>query len=186
MVRKLVPPPAAAAGLRFRAATRGDLAFIRDLSIEVFDQFGDYGNFLPGYLSHPSVFTTIAEERGAAVGFTMLALVVSDQPLPGPPTPPTHDEDGPRWLDAELIAIAVSPGEQTRGVGWRLMEQALEFSRSWQATAGVRSVQLNVADTNTRAFSFFTRLGFEILEPNDGTYPKGQRSVRMFRRLTPS
>jgi ribosomal protein S18 acetylase RimI-like enzyme len=185
MVRRVVSPPPSPEALRFRAATRGDLAFIRDLSVEVFDQFGDYGNFLPGYLSHPSVFTTIAEERGTVLGFTMLALVVSDQPLPGPPTPPTHDEGGPRWLDAELIAIAVSPTQQARGVGRQLMDQALEFSRSWQATAGVRSVQLNVADTNTRAFNFFTSRGFEILDSNDGTYPKGQRSVRMFKRLPP-
>jgi ribosomal protein S18 acetylase RimI-like enzyme len=185
MVRRVISLPPAPEGLRFRAATKGDLSFIRDLSVEVFNQFGDYGNFLPGYLSHPSVFTTVAEERGLAIGFTMLALVVSELPLPGPPTPPTHEEGGPRWLDAELIAIAVSPGQQARGIGRQLMEQALEFSRSWQATAGVRSVQLNVADTNTHAFDFFTRLGFEILDSNDGTYPKGQRSVRMFRPLPP-
>lgn len=189
MVRRLVSPLSTRPpeGLRFRAATRGDLAFVRELSAEVFDQFGDYGSFLPGYLSHPSVFTTIAEERGTRVGFTMLALVVSEQALPVSVVPCAEtgaQGQQPRWLDAELIAIAVSPAHQQRGLGTGLMEHALGFAHAWQSTAGVRSIQLNVADTNQRAFDFFSGLGFQVLDPNDGTYPRGQRSIRMFRLLT--
>jgi len=85
----------------------------------------------------------------------------------------------------ELIAIAVDPRHQAQGVGKRLLLHALEFARAWQQTTGVRSVQLNVADTNRRALEFFTRTGFVVLDPNDGTYPRGQRSIRMVRPLEP-
>jgi ribosomal protein S18 acetylase RimI-like enzyme len=186
MVRRLVPPRAEPQGPRVRAATLEDRAFVQALSVEVFNQFGDYGNFLPGYLSHPSVFTSIYDDGGAALGFVMIALVLSDEPLASAAPrslPPAENDEEDRWLDAEILAIAVSPGHQARGIGRRLMEHALDFARAWHRSSGVRSVQLNVADTNTRAYEFFLRHGFRVLDADDGSYPRGQRSIRMLRTL---
>ena len=186
MVRRVIPPPPPPrpGEGRLRAATSADEGFIRELSIEVFDQFGDYGTFLPGYLKHPSVFTTIYEDEQPC-GFVMVALVLSTQALPGQPEPPPEGMDGREheWLDGEILAIAVSPAHQSRGVGTRLMSHTLDLARAWHESSSLRSVQLNVADTNHHAIAFFRRSGFEVLDPSDGQYPKGQQSIRMVQYL---
>lgn len=191
MVRRLVSPPRdAGSAPRARAATLEDLDFVRELSDEVFREFGDYGGFLPGYLSHPSVFSTILESAddgrspGRRLGFVMIALVLSDQPLPA--LGPRRSWAEARWLDAEILAIAVVPGEQTRGYGKLLIQHAIDFAESWARSTGVRSLQLNVAETNRRAYAFFERHGFRVLSEDDGAYPRGQRSIRMVRPLAPS
>jgi ribosomal protein S18 acetylase RimI-like enzyme len=182
MVRRVIPTRPRPEW-RLRAAGTLDEPFIRELSVAVFSQFGDYGAFLPGYLRHPSVFTTISEdEAGAPTGFIMVALVLSEVELPEAALPPASDG---QWLDAEILAIAVDPTHQTRGVGKRLMQHALDLARAWQQSSAVRSVQLNVADTNVSAIQFFQRSGFVVLNPEDGVYPMGQRSIRMVRYQTP-
>jgi ribosomal protein S18 acetylase RimI-like enzyme len=180
MVRRVIPPaaPQQPGEGHLRAATGADESFIRDLSIEVFDQFGDYGAFLPGYLTHASVFTTIYEEDRPR-GFIMVALVLSEQELPRQPEPPVEAQGEREWLDAEVLAIAVSPTHQSRGVGKRLMQHALDLAQAWHQSSALRSLQLNVADTNHHAIAFFRRSGFEVLDPHDGVYPRGQESIRM-------
>ena len=181
MVRRRIPPPEPSHGLHIRCGTIEDEPFVRELSTTVFDQFGDYGSFLPGYLTHPSVFTAIGEHAGLPVGFVMLALVSTQRPVPWP-CDPGPGENG-SWLDAEVLAIAVRPASQSQGVGRALMDHALARARVWSETVELRSVQLNVADTNTRAMEFFEKVGFVEADPADGTYPKGQRSIRMARRI---
>jgi ribosomal protein S18 acetylase RimI-like enzyme len=197
LVRKYVSPPSRSShdkDLELRSARPGDRAFVRDLSATVFDIFGEYDTFLPNYLDHPSVYTTLCERAGQPVGFVMVALVVSTRPLPealggegpgggaAPRAKPDDEDDEDDVLDAEIVAIAVTPDQQGTGVGKRLLQHALDFADGWHATCGVRSVQLNVADTNSRARRFFERVGFVEVNPCDGTYPKGQRSIRMARR----
>jgi ribosomal protein S18 acetylase RimI-like enzyme len=63
------------------------------------------------------------------------------------------------------------------------MGQTLELARAWHQSSGLRSVQLNVADTNHHALTFFRRSGFDVLDPQDGVYPKGQQSIRMVKYL---
>jgi ribosomal protein S18 acetylase RimI-like enzyme len=186
MVRRKIPSSTHLPGgsIQLRAGTREDHDFVRDLSAEVFCQFGDYASFLPSYLEHPSVFTTIVQEDGLPLGYIMVALVLSQKPLrePNPMDSPgndSSDETAPRWLDAEILAIAVSPTHQAHGLGHRLMEHVLTIAHAWQSAPGIRSVQLNVAHTNEKAMAFFTNWGFEILNPEDGIYPNGQRSIRM-------
>jgi ribosomal protein S18 acetylase RimI-like enzyme len=182
MVRRVIPTPPQPEW-RLRAASELDEPFIRELSIEVFSQFGEYGTFLPGYLKHPSVFTTISEDaQGAPMGFIMVALVLSEVELPDSSVPPASEG---QWLDAEILAIAVNPSHQACGVGRRLIQHALDLANAWQQSSTVRSVQLNVADTNTRALQFFGRSGFVVLDPEDGVYPMGQRSIRMVRYQAP-
>ena len=181
MVRRRIPPlPPDSGAFRVREGTAADVAFVRDVSAEVFTQFGDYGAFLPSYLEHPSVFTVVGEEQGRPMGFLMLALVASTRAMPWEPPKRGEPEE---VLDAEVLAIAVSPQHQSRQVGTRLMEYAVSCAVGWHRTVAVRSLQLNVAHTNHRAYSFFTRQGFVEVDPSDGFYPRGQRSIRMARRL---
>jgi ribosomal protein S18 acetylase RimI-like enzyme len=177
MVRKRIPPLSHqpdASSFRIRTGMATDAPFVRDLSVEVFDQFGNYGTFLPLYLNHPYVVTGIAEIHGSRVGFIMVARVASTHSLPWCPGEPDENDE-----DAEVLAIAVLPEHQGARVGTRLMKYALDWAEDWSKAAGVRSVQLNVADTNSRGIAFFKKLGFVVVNPTDGTYPKGQRSIRM-------
>lgn len=183
MVRRRVPPLADPdpSTLRVRDGRAEDAEFVRALASQVFGQFGDYAAFLPPYLTHPSVFTALAEQQGRPLGYVMLALVRSARALPWDAGPPLAE--GEEHLDAEVLAIAVEPGLQGRGVGRRLLQHALACATTWQSSVGVRSIQLNVADTNLSARRFFERNGFLEVDPADGTYPKGQRSIRMARKL---
>jgi ribosomal protein S18 acetylase RimI-like enzyme len=178
--RRIPPPPPDSSAFRIREGSAADMAFVRDVSAEVFTQFGDYGAFLPSYLEHPSVFTVVAEDQGRPMGFLMLALVASTRVMPW--EAPTRGEPE-EVLDAEVLAIAVAPEHQSRKVGTRLMEYAVSCAMGWHRTVAVRSLQLNVAHTNHRAHDFFTRQGFVEVDPSDGFYPRGQRSIRMARRL---
>jgi len=181
MVRRRIPGRSVSHGrLRIREGQPADVSFVRELSRQVFDQFGDYGEFLPSYLEHPSVFTVIAEEDGALVGFLMLALVASSRPMPWEGEMATLEEEA---LDAEILAIAVGPEHQSRGTGAQLMEYAVRCAQGWRQVVEVRSLQLNVADTNERGQRFFVQMGFVEVDAHDGVYPRGQRSIRMARRL---
>lgn len=182
MVRRRIPPvPPGPSPFRIREGSAADTAFVREISGEVFTQFGDYGAFLPSYLEHPSVFTVVAEEHGQPVGFLMLALVASKRAMPW--EQPAPGREPAEVLDAEVLAVAVAPEHQSRRVGTRLMGYALSCAEGWHRTVDVRSLQLNVAHTNQRAHRFFTRQGFVEVDPRDGFYPRGQRSIRMARRL---
>jgi ribosomal protein S18 acetylase RimI-like enzyme len=190
MVRKVVPPPEHSdpKALRMRMATRADASFIADLSAIVFSQFGDYSSFLPSYLEHPSVLTSLCERQDTPLGFLMLALVLGEE---DPDEVDAEASDGPEGnpeqgsLDAEVLAIAVSPDFHNTGVGKRLMQHAIDISRVWHQSTGVRSLRLNVADTNLKAIGFFQHMGFKVINPEDGVYPKGQRSIRMARFFDP-
>lgn len=193
MVRKDLTPPETvdALQLKIRAGIGRDEPFVKALSSEVFDQFGDYGTFLPTYLNHPSVFTSIVELSNAPVGFLMLAVVASQRPLPGDDDLVVDEEDGTEqdpqeWLDAEILAIAVVPQCQGRSIGRHLLRHALNYVASWQRAISLRSVQLNVADSNCKAIRFFKKMGFVVVNPEDGKYPMGQRSIRMALRLAPT
>lgn len=182
MVRRRIPSSNPAdTSFRIREGTAADVPFVRELSEEVFDQFGDYGTFLPGYIGHPAVFTAIGMDDDTSVGFIMLALVESQRRLPWEPEARGGGSDDS--LDAEVLAIAVCPAFQSRGFGQRLMEYAVRCADEWHRAVGVRSLQLNVADTNHLAIRFFVRMGFSEVDPQDGTYPMGQRSIRMARPL---
>lgn len=190
--RRILRPRAPRPGsYHVREGTADDQAFVRLTSDRVFAQFGDYASFLPSYLEHPSVFTVIAEARGKPAGFLMLALVASTRRLPWEGEDDGDNEDDPdedrveQSLDAELLAIAVAPEHQSRRCGSRLMEYAITCAEGWHDAVAARSLQLNVADSNRGARRFFARWGFAEVDPFDGVYPEGQRSIRMARRLGP-
>ena len=79
--------------------------FVRRLSAEVFERFGDYDTMLPEWMSRPWVWTFIAEAANEPVGFAMFTARVGGD------------------AEVELLAIAVSPAWQVRGVGRLLLEQ---------------------------------------------------------------
>ena len=171
--------------VQLRPSRPDDLDFVTRLSGDVFNVFGAYDEFLPRYLNHPQVITTVALLGVDRVGFTMLALVMSEEPLPwrGPPSPADEGDDleaPPRmWVDAEMVAIAVAPSWQAQGIGRHLLGSVIAFTQDRASEHHLRSLQLNVASDNARALALFRSEGFRVVNEEDGRYPRGQRSIRM-------
>jgi GNAT superfamily N-acetyltransferase len=66
-----------------------------------------------------------------------------------------------RWPVASIGPITVDPGEQNRGVGRTLMEDAM----AWARDRGFPSIRLVQAAYHSRSLSLYASLGFDAVEP---------------------
>ena len=85
--------------IRLISATEAHATFVESLSAAVFSRFGDYASVLPQWLTQPGIHTCIAQADGIAIGFAMYAATLQSM----------HE--------LNLLAIAVLPAWQSRGVG---------------------------------------------------------------------
>ncbi len=85
--------------------------------------------------------------------------------------------------EIDLVAIAVTPSLQLRGVGRRLLEHVEEQARAVAAERPCR-LTLTVAEDNLAARTLFERAGFSVIAEEAGRYQGGQRSVRMHKKLS--
>ena len=152
---------------RIRRGGPEDVGFVRTVAVQVFAHLGDYGRILPSWLLHDGVLTHIAEEDGRAVGYTMLGFY----PIP-------KDE-----FVADLLAIAISPNAQGRGIGRRLLEHAILQAQAAQKKLKVHELRLSVADSNFRARKLFESTGFRFVTGDHGYYDGGQLALHMTRPL---
>ncbi len=90
------------------------------------------------------------------------------------------ETEGAPWI-GDVLAIAVKPGFQGRGIGGGLMKDAIELAREMAEWRDIREIQLTCAKENERAQKFFRRFGFEIIDHDHGSYTSGQKAVRMSR-----
>lgn len=167
------------AALRLRRGGAGDADFVREVAVQVFAQFGDYGRILPTWLVHDGVLTHVAEQLAAEeaarpVGFTMLGFYPS---VPGP-------TEGDEFV-ADLLAIAVAPPAQGRGVGRRLLEHAIAQVQAAARRLPIRELRLSVADTNMRARRLFQQFHFRLVHGDHGFYDGGQLALHLARPLEP-
>jgi ribosomal protein S18 acetylase RimI-like enzyme len=139
-----------------------DLAFVRALAVEAFAAFGDYRQVIPEWLSNQGVLTFVAEQDGRPIGFAMVGFYRLGEECA-----------------ADLLAIAVAQGEERRGVGRRLLEQALRATRAARGSGRVTEIQLSVAEPNLRARRLFAAAGFVEVPGDHGTYDGGQRAIHM-------
>jgi ribosomal protein S18 acetylase RimI-like enzyme len=156
--------------LRIRRGGPADAAFIRQVAVEVFGHLGDYGRILPSWLLHEGVLTHVAEEAGEPIGYTMLGFY------------PLAPSGG--GLVADLLAIAVAPSAQGRGVGKRLLEHAVDHVREAQKRLPIKELKLSVADTNLRARKLFQQFEFKLVPGEHGFYDGGQVALHMARKIT--
>lgn len=149
---------------KLRPARPDDGAYIRALSREAFRPYGDYEEVLSSWFEGRETVTFLAERGKKRLGFAMLG-VFSEGPLM------------PKV--AELLAIAVEPRSRGRGIGGRLLEEALHAARE----SGVAAVFLHTSVDNALARKLFARLGFRPVETKQGFYPKGQDALVMFQEI---
>lgn len=152
-----------------------DHDWIRDLAAEVYGQLGDYGRIIPAWLIHPGVLAYVDQEDAGAPsavrrGFFLLGFYEPPEIAPG-------------QFVADLLAIAVAPRYQRRGIGRALLEYAVETAASVTGNGVVSQIRLTVADTNLAGQRLFTSCGFRVLDENHGSYDGGQRAIRMGRSL---
>src|SRR5215813_11708442 len=154
--------------VRIRRGSSADAGFVREVAEQVFAELGDYGRILPTWLVHEGVLTHIAEEEGVPVGYTMLGFYTA-----GPSRPNEYV--------ADLLAIAVSPRAQGRGIGKQLLEHAVAQASLARRRMAVVELRLSVAEPNVRARRLFEQYGFAFVEGEHGRYDGGQRALHMAR-----
>ncbi len=151
---------------RTGASSKDDAAFVRSVAHKAFLAYGSYDNYLRDWFENDAVSSYVAELDGNRAGFFMLTTY--------------RDSEGSGGLVADLVAIAVEPEYQSRGVGKRLLAHALSLAAN--ADPPAREVWLVVAEGNSRAQRFFARHGFRLRD-GVGVYPAGQRALRMVKSL---
>ena len=149
-----------------KRANESDLEFIRGLSAQVFRRYGKYDEIVPAWLLQPGVITLLILKGSYPLGFAMLALT-RQQPLE------------PRRAD--LLAIAILPAHERRGVGSALLSHMEKLALDY----GVREIHLWTAHDNLQALYFFQKAGFEIIGSEGRYYPRGQPAYNMSKSLYP-
>jgi ribosomal protein S18 acetylase RimI-like enzyme len=158
-----------------RRATPLDADWIRDTAALVYAALGDYGRVIPGWVAHPGVVSYVeSSDEDVRRGFILLGFYA-----PWTVSETERSSIHPGELVADLLAIAVAPEHQRRGVGKTLLGFAIDLVREASVRAPVRELRLTVADTNAGAQRLFDAFGFEVLDENHGAYDGGQRAIRM-------
>jgi len=153
-----------------RRAVADDVSWISQVAGDVYAKLGNYGALIPEWMHHPGVMGYVEQDtEGNRRGFILLGFY----------EPGTTSE---RYV-ADLLAIAVDPMHQRKGVGRRLLDYAIQLARLASRANRVGEIQLTVADTNRVGQHLFSTSGFEILDQHHGAYDGGQRAIRMTRDL---
>ena len=156
--------------VQIRRGNAADAAFVREVAEQVFGELGDYGRILPTWLVHDGVLTHVAEEAGLAVGYTMLGFYTAG---------PTRQHE----YVADLLAIAVAPRAQGRGVGKQLLDHAIGQAALARRRMPVVELRLSVAEPNARARALFGKFGFDFVDGEHGRYDGGQRALHILHLL---
>jgi len=79
-----------------------------------------------------------------------------------------------------VISIAVRPGYRRRGIGEKLMINAMESLKKYY---GAEEIYLEVRVSNTPAISLYKKLGFKIIKTIASYYLDGEDAYVMAREL---
>lgn len=143
-------------GIATRPAASMDYAFIRALSKEVFSLYGDYEDILPQWFLNPDVMTIVSFKQGQSLGFAMLYV-----------------------LSGEILAIAVKPEFQGRGIGSGLLNDIERIA----SQLGMERLLLHTAKENQVAEMFFRNSSFTVIGKEGGYYPRGQAALIMAKEI---
>ncbi len=156
-----------------RRAEVADQPWIIASGAEAYRDLGDYTRILPSWLEQPGVLAWIDHDiQNRGRGFAMLGFYMED---PGPAGTASH-------VVADLLALAVLPAFQRRGIGSKLLHHVIEVAERVAPSSQIHALRLTVAETNTSAQRLYARNGFRIVD-GSATYDRGQRALRMARPL---
>jgi ribosomal protein S18 acetylase RimI-like enzyme len=146
-----------------RRATHLDLDWLVELGARAFADLGDYRDILPAWLAQENVSAWVAEHTGDRRGFTVVGFF-------------SDDTDA---NIADLLALAVEPAWQARGLGRRLVDHAVAMASASAQAGRLRELRLSVADDNFIGQRLYRTSGFQPVVGEFAAYPGGQRAVRM-------
>jgi len=147
-----------------RPAKQSDKDFLVRLSGEVFSIYGPYRGTVSRWFESGVTTTLISMAEGMPVGFVMIGA------LPGDRLGETR---------AEVLAIAVTPEFQQRGIG----DELLQFAQRKVEELGEPRLFLHTAKENLAAMKLFLRNGYRSVEIKKGFYPSGQDALMMVNEL---
>jgi ribosomal protein S18 acetylase RimI-like enzyme len=161
--------------LQIEAGRPEDAGAVESLAAEVFEAYGDYGRIIPRFYSTQGVHSFIARDAGELIGFVLLGFM-----------PWTGGESDQDWWMGDLLAIAVTPDRQGRGIGRRLMSEVDRLVGEMAGWRNLKEIQLTCAADNQAGLEFFARLGYRVVERNHGSFSNGQSAWRLARTLDSS
>lgn len=163
-----------------RRAELADHPWIVATGAEAYADLGDYTRILPSWLEQPGVLAWIDHDLGnRGRGFAMLGFYL--EPSAPPTTVPQTMQSS--QVVADLLALAVLPAFQRKGLGTKLLHHVIEVAERVAPSSKITSLRLTVSETNTSAQRLYARNGFRIVD-GSATYDRGQRALRMVRSLT--
>ena len=155
-----------------RRATLLDQPWLVDLGARAFAALGNYREILPAWLAQENVMAWVAEEDGERRGFSVVGFF---QEAAG---------EGAAGNVADILALAVEPAWQSRGLGRTLLAHAVAMASATAQAGHLRELRLCVADDNFIGQRLYRTSGFQRVAGDFGAYPGGQRAVRMAYALT--
>lgn len=157
-----------------RRAEVADHPWIIATGAEAYQDLGDYTRILPSWLEQPGVLAWIDHDmQGRGRGFAMLGFYMED---------PSGTGAGPSHVVADLLALAVLPNQQRRGIGQKLLTHVIDVAERVAPSSRIHALRLTVSETNTGAQRMYARAGFRVVD-GSATYDRGQRALRMARPL---
>jgi ribosomal protein S18 acetylase RimI-like enzyme len=158
-----------------RRAEVQDHPWIVATGAEAYADLGDYTRILPSWLEQPGVLAWIDEDaHGHGRGFAMLGFYTEELPRAG----------AKAQVIADLLALAVLPLYQRKGIGSKLLEHVIDVAERVAPSSHIHQLRLTVAENNVGAQRLYARAGFHVVE-GAATYDRGQRALRMVRPLGP-
>lgn len=147
-----------------RECRGSDRGFISRLSKRVFSIYGPYEETIAEWFDSGLAVTLVAELKKQPAGFVMLGRLLSE-------------ESG---MDRfELLAVAVEPERQKRGIARLLMEKIEKRAVRLQ----VKKLFLHTDIHNIPAQQLFIRTGYRAYQRKSRFYPEGQDALAMVKDL---
>jgi len=153
-----------------RRAEVADHPWIIAAGAQAYRELGDYTRILPSWLEQPGVLAWLEHDlHGRGRAFAMLGFYL-EAPLPN------------AEVVADLLALAVLPAFQGRGLGTKLLTHVIDVAERVAPASRITALRLTVAEANTAAQRLYARAGFRVIHGST-TYDRGQRAIRMARPL---
>jgi GNAT superfamily N-acetyltransferase len=166
-----------------RRAEVQDHPWIVATGAEAYRDLGDYTRILPSWLEQPGVLAWIDNDvQGRGRGFAMLGFY-TEEPIIQRPTMTAGTPATGAYVVADLLALAVLPMYQRKGIGTKLLDHVIDVAERVAPASNITQLRLTVAEHNVGAQRLYARNHFHIVE-GAATYDRGQRALRMVRDLT--